>query len=100
MNRLEKLKENQLTFFEFMSAKYPVKYHSNIFLRDLQYAIFLYFKYAEDEINISEAEELALSFAAYLVEKGDLKVINDHTWFVDFEVESQPEVVEEEAGKE
>lgn len=88
MKRIENLKSEKEKFFEFMSAKYPVIYRSNVFFRDIQYAIFLYFKYKEDEMAMVEAEELAREFTDYLVATGEFKPLNDQTWFVNFEIKS------------
>ncbi len=100
MERLELLKNQKDVFFEFMAQKYPVVYHSNIFLRDIQYAIFLFFKYKNDIINSYEAEELALQFTDYLVSTGDLKKLSHNTWFVNFEIKSTVQEDEELVNEE
>ena len=82
MNYIEELKSNEKTFLTFLSEKYPFFYNSNLFLRDLQYAIHNYFKLKGDELGFSETEILAFKFAEYMVKKSKLVPVNDSTWRV------------------
>ncbi|MGD8781941.1 MAG: hypothetical protein PVH88_23630 [Ignavibacteria bacterium] len=92
MNKLEHLKENKKIFFTFMNEKYPVIYKSNIFLRDMQYAIHTYFTMKEGKINYREAEQLTNEFASFLEEENELIKLNSNTWAVNFKKEK---IVEE-----
>lgn len=93
MNYLEELKNNQEIFFNFMKEKYHIFYNSNIFARDLQYAIKQYFEKKDIKIKYSQAEELMRQFSSYLEEKGDLHKITNNSWRVNF---LKPKPVEEE----
>ena len=93
MNKLDHLKENKKTFFIFMNEKYPVIYKSNIFLRDIQYAIHTYFTMKEEKINYQTAEKLAIEFTSSLEEQNDLIKLSSNTWLVNFQEEK---IVEEE----
>ncbi len=84
MDSLNELRENKDIFFSFMKEKYPLYFNSNLFLRDLQYAIVNYFDRKGAPVNYKTAESLAFSFADYLGDKGDLVKINHKTWRVNF----------------
>jgi len=96
MNYFDELKNNQEIFFNFMKEKYRIFYNSNIFARDLQYAIKQYFEKKDIKITYPEAEELMIKFSGYLISKGDLTKISNNVWKVNF---FKPEVVEEETQK-
>lgn len=93
MIHLEELKNNQEIFFNFMKEKYPIFYNSNIFERDLQYAIKQYFEKKDIFITYPHAEKLMKEFSSYLEQNGDLLRLNFNSWKVNF---FKPEIVEEE----
>ena len=93
MDYLEELKNNQKIFFNFMKQKYHIFYNSNIFARDLQYAIKQYFEKKDIKIKYPQAEELMHQFSNYLEEKGDLHRLTHNSWRVNF---FKPEPAEEE----
>lgn len=82
-----------------MKEKYHIFYNSNIFARDLQYAIKQYFEKKDIKVKYPEAEELMQRFTNYLEDKGDLVKLTNNSWRVNFfkpEVEKEPEKVTEE----
>lgn len=83
MNHLQHLVSNKETFFNFMKQNYPFMLHSNVFFRDLQYAINAYFEMKEAPINYSTAETIAKEFIDKLVEEGYFFPIDKKTWRVD-----------------
>jgi len=93
MNHLEELKRNKEIFFNFMKERYPIHYNSNIFERDLQYAIKRYFDKKDIRITNPQAEDLLKQFTEYLEETGELLKLNKNSWRVNFFKE---EIVEEE----
>lgn len=95
MDYLDILKNNKDIFFNFMEAKYPLYKDSNIFLRDLLYAIKNFFEKKNSELSYSTAENLALAFAAYLEANGEFTKLRFDTWRVNFSTEK---VVKEEAA--
>lgn len=99
MNHLEELKKNQDIFLKFMSERYNIFTHSNIFLRDIQFAIKFYFEKKNINLKYPQAEELAKEFTAYLVEQNQLVQLNDYTWKVLFSIEQpiETETKEEES---
>jgi hypothetical protein len=96
MNYLDELKNNQEIFFNFMKEKYHIYYNSNIFARDIQYAIKQYFGKKDIEITYPQAEKLMQEFSKYLEEKNDLARLTGNSWRVNF---FKPEVVIEETQK-
>lgn len=100
MNHLDHLKKNKNVFFNFMHENYTIFQYSNMFLRDMQYAINSYFELKESPVTYSKAEELAVDFIDYLVSNGELTQIDKKSWKINFEVgikkKAQPEGVENE----
>ena len=88
MERLEELKNNKTIFFNFMREKYPVYAKSNIFLRDLQYAIISYFLKKDIKVKYALAEKLALQFAESLEKQNELTRLDNNTWKVNFSLET------------
>ncbi len=101
MNHLEELKKNKEIFLKFMSERYKIFTNSNIFLRDIQFAIKFYFEKKNINLKYHQAEELAKEFTAYLVEQNELIQLNNYTWKVLFTLEqpSDTEIPEEEEKK-
>lgn len=85
--KLNQLLANEDEFFRFMREKYPIHFNSNIFLRDIQYAVFTYFNLKGEKIKTPQAEELAILFTKSLEEKGKLVMLSHNTWKVNFIVE-------------
>lgn len=84
MNYIEELINNQNIFFKFMKEKYPLYYNSNMFLRDLQYAIKSYFDNKNIRLSYTDTENLALEFAKYLDKENKLKKVASNAWKVNF----------------
>jgi len=96
MNYLEELKSNETIFLTFLSEKYPFHFHSNLFLRDLQYAVHSYFKLKGIDLRFSATEKLAFDFAQYLVDENKLSVVNSSTWNVLIDISPKIETEEKE----
>lgn len=96
MNYLEDLKSNKEIFLKFMSERYKIFTHSNIFLRDIQFAIKFYFERKNKFLKYSQAETLAIEFTSYLVDQNDIAMIDDRTWKVLFVFETPVTEKEEE----
>jgi len=94
MNYVEELKSNQESFLKYMAEKYPVFYDSNIFLRDVQYAVIAYFKLKGKNLNLDVAEGIAREFLEYLESKNAVKFLSKNTWRFLVHLE-EPETAEE-----
>lgn len=96
MNHLQHLLDNKQVFFSFMQQQYPIMFNSNVFFRDVQYAISSYFELKESPVDYSKAEKLATDFINKLVEAGELSTIDNKTWKVNFEIGTKKETIEAE----
>lgn len=95
MNYIEDLKTNKHIFLKFMSEKYKIFTHSNIFLRDIQFAIKFYFEKKDIYLKYPQAEKLAKEFTSYLVSLNELSLVSENTWKVIFSF-APTEIHEEE----
>ncbi len=88
MKHLEHLLANEEIFLSYMNERYPIFWNSNIFFRDVQYAIRDYFKIKDALLSYTDAEKLASLFIDHLVTQGKLLKIDFQTWKVDFHLNS------------
>lgn len=86
MNYVEHLISNKKTFFNFMNENYTIFQYSNLFLRDLQYAIMAYFEMKEKPINYAQSEIITREFISKLISENELTPIDHKSWKVNFEV--------------
>ncbi|MCB0731716.1 MAG: hypothetical protein KDC88_11850 [Ignavibacteriae bacterium] len=96
MNHLEHLKSNKKVFFNFMNETYTIFQYSNLFLRDLQYAIMSYFEMKENPVKYSQAEILAMSFIKDMVNENELTQIDGKSWRINFEIGITKKIAEVE----
>jgi len=92
MNKLAELENNKMMFFNYMKVKYPLYSKSNMFLRDIQYAIISYFKNKDVKVKYAEAEKIALQFIDGLEKQNELTRLNNYTWKVNFSFENNVKV--------
>jgi len=88
MNQLTDLLSNKVIFFNYMKEKYEVHTKSNIFLRDLLYAIKSFYAKKGMLLNYAQAELIALDFTNELVKSGELELTKKNTWKVNFLLEN------------
>ena len=84
MDYLNDLIKDKMVFFNYMKEKYEVHYKSNIFLRDILYAIKDFYEKKGQKIKYSLAEQLALQFTEHLENQAELVLIEKNTWKVNF----------------
>lgn len=87
MEYLKELTINRTIFFSFMKEKYNVFNNSNIFFRDIQYAIKSYFEKKNKRINYSEAEKIAKEFISQMENDKQLIKMSNNAWKVNFSFE-------------
>jgi hypothetical protein len=63
-----------------MSKKFPVKYKSNIFLRDVQFAIKDYFDQKNVKLSYTETENMAKELMKTLVDAGEAEQLTEKSW--------------------
>lgn len=88
MNHLSDLIQNKNMFFHFMKEKYPVFYNSNIFFRDVQFAIQRYYEQRGEKMRYSAWEKLASSFLNELTSQNELVLNGKNCWKVNFSLEN------------
>ena len=86
MKHLEHLIENKTVFFNYMNENYKIVQYSNLFHRDLQYAIMSYFKMKDIPLKYSAADKLASDYIESLVKADELTIIDYKSWKINFEV--------------
>jgi len=67
-----------------MKEKYPLFYNSNVFFRDIQYAIISSFQKKDIAVKRIEAEMVTKEFTTELERSGELIRISDNSWKVNF----------------
>lgn len=96
MNYLDHLMNNKKIFFNYMNENYTIFQYSNLFNRDLQYALMSYFEMVAKPLKYAEAEKLSFDFINKLVESGELTQIDHKSWKINFEIGITKNIVEEE----
>jgi hypothetical protein len=86
-NHHQVLSEEKEIFLKFMREKYPIFYNSNIFFRDIHFAITSFFTLKEKPINYGRAEQLTYNFIKQLEETGELQKVSNNAWRVNFKFE-------------
>jgi len=71
---------NQVAFLQFMRTRTPMYHLSNIFLRDLHFAIIEFLRLKGIHIRNTEAEQIAKEVAGNFEKKNLLKKVNTQTW--------------------
>ncbi len=87
MNNSNELINNHMMFFTFMKEKYNVYNNSNIFLRDIQYAVKSYFEKKETKLKFPAVTLITNEFIADLEKKDLLKKISNNSWKLNFSFE-------------
>ncbi len=80
MKHLDEILQNKARFFNFMSKKFPVKYKSNIFLRDVQFAIKDYFDQKNVKLSYTETENMAKALMENMVKAGEAEQLTEKSW--------------------
>lgn len=88
MNFSFDLSANRMMFFNFMKEKYPIFYNSNVFFRDIQYAIISYYQRKDIKIKPAESELIAEKFVNELEKSRELIKISTNSWKVNFFLEN------------
>ena len=91
MNYIEHLTSNKKMFFNYMKEDYPLYKYSNLFLRDLQYAIKSYFELKENPVNYLQAEKIAKEFINELTKSEELVQIDNKSWKINFDIDFNSE---------
>jgi len=82
-----------------MKEKYRLYLNSNIFFRDIQYAIKSYFDKKDIRIKYSQAEKVAYDFIKKLEDTGELKKMSNNAWKVNFSLGNNVIQIDEQKSK-
>ena len=96
---IDDLIANKTIFFNYMKEKYEVHSKSNIFLRDIIYALQSYYQKKGTKIKYSEAEKLTFDFTSQLVKKEELIPMGKNTWKVNFSLDNSVTKISEQKNK-
>lgn len=96
MNHIEHLINEKKVFFNFMNENFTIFQHSNLFFRDLQYAILSYFEMKEEPINYSDAEKISNEFIDNMMQNNEITQIDHKSWKINFELGISAKNVETE----
>jgi len=96
MDLLKDLTSNKSIFFNFMKGKYRIYTNSNIFFRDIQYAVKNYFEKKDIRIKYAKAEKITSEFINQLEKTGDLKKMSANAWKVNFSLGNNVVKVDEQ----
>lgn len=96
MKYLDELISKKEVFINFMKAKYPFYQNSNVFFRDIQYAIKSYFKRKNKFLKYSETEKLALAFTSHLESTKEFIKVSNNAWKVNFSLKNNVKLLTEE----
>ncbi|MHB1049964.1 MAG: hypothetical protein ACYC09_07795 [Bacteroidota bacterium] len=73
---------NQVEFLRFMRTRAPLFHLSNLFLRDLHYAVMEFLKSKKVTVRHTEAEQIAREIALQFEKKNIVKKLNANTWML------------------
>lgn len=71
---------NQVEFLNFMRGRTPLIHLSNIFFRDLHFAVMEFLKRKNVSVGQTEAETVAREVALHFEKRNILKKLNMQTW--------------------
>lgn len=80
MNYSEMIRSRTKEFLDFMKSKFPMFDSSNVFLRDVQYAVMGYLGLQGIKLNLSRSEEVALEVIKELETQGIFIRIDAQSW--------------------
>ncbi len=87
MNHLQDLISQKEIFIKFMKEKYPLFNNSNIFLRDIQYAVKSFFEKKDRFLTYAQTDIISQGFIKKLEETKEFINVSKNTWKVNFSFE-------------
>ncbi len=96
MKNIELITQNHLEFLKYLKSRFPLFHKSNIFLRDVEYAVLHFLEEKNIKVSLAESEIIAAKVIESFVFQNLLKRIDNQTWML-----SNPEFktpVEEKAA--
>jgi hypothetical protein len=78
------LKDDYIIFLNYLKARIPTFHNSNLFFRDLHYAIKTFLEIKDMKVSYAESELLATEFSEFLESKGILVKVNELGWKLNY----------------
>lgn len=75
---------NQVEFMNFMRTRAQLVHLSNVFFRDLHYAVMEFLKMKKVSVGQTEAEQVAREVALHFEKKNIFKKLNMQTWMLNY----------------
>lgn len=75
---------NQVEFLNYMKTRAQLIHLSNIFFRDLHFAVMEFLKQKKVTVGQTEAETVAREVALHFEKKNILKKLNMQTWMLNY----------------
>ncbi len=83
---INRLLTEKSSFLNYFKSIFPVFHNSNIFFRDLQYAIQKYLVLKGDKVTYAQAETLGKQFTKQLEAEAILTPISSNAWRLNYEL--------------
>jgi hypothetical protein len=85
MNRqLNYIINNQTEVLYFLKSHYPMFHNSNVFIRDIQFGLILYFQQKGQRLRPRDAESVARGFMEHLGRSNIVRPIDQQTWMLNY----------------
>ncbi len=82
MKPAERILNNQSEFLKFVKSRFALYHNSNVFFRDLHYAVLAYLGERGVHLRYSGGEAVTRDVIAGLVQRGILKQIDGQSWLL------------------
>jgi hypothetical protein len=82
MNKSQYILGNQAEFLRFLRSRAPLYHLSNVFLRDLHFAVIEFLKVKNVRVRQTEGEQITREVAVQLEKRNILKKLNQNTWML------------------
>ncbi len=84
MKPAERILNNQSEFLKFVKSKFALYHNSNVFFRDLHYAVMAYLAQHGIRLRYGAAEQVTREVGAALEARGVLKKIDGQSWLLNY----------------
>jgi hypothetical protein len=82
MDAVSLIVQNQKDFLKYLKARIPLYHLSNVFFRDLHYAVMNYLMAYRRKLKYYDAEEVARGVIEGFEKAGILKKVDSQTWLL------------------
>lgn len=79
---LEYVINNKTEVLHFLKSRYPLYHNSNLFLRDVQFGLILFFQKKRRKVRNRDAEKIARGFLEHLQKANVVHQLDRQTWWL------------------